>query len=256
MKVKIICLKCGSIFERDEQIHKTSVKNNWKEFCSKACAASFNTKGRKHAEETKQKISRTLSKFTNCKTCGKEISYYKKYCNKDCKNHGKVTLEELKKWVFDFYNENSFSPTSKLSDDMFNAANRFFKSWNKMLKAFNLPTNPKKFGKKILICKDGHKVDSISELLIDNWFFENNILHERNKRYPNTNMTCDFFLPKKNLWVEYFGLHKELKEYDATKENKEKICGELGLNLISIIPESIYPNDGQFDLSYLENLFG
>jgi len=41
------CLKCGKILTSRES----------KKFCSRSCSASYNTKGRKHSKETKQKIS-------------------------------------------------------------------------------------------------------------------------------------------------------------------------------------------------------
>ena len=80
---KKYCLKCGK-----------QLKNGQYKFCSKSCAAKYNNKRRQPpTEETKRKISESLSKGKNnkyssepryCKNCGKLIKRPKLYCNSEC----------------------------------------------------------------------------------------------------------------------------------------------------------------------------
>jgi hypothetical protein len=55
--VELKCKLCKSTFIREIKELKKGYKNS---FCSSACNSSFNTKGRKHTEETKKKISDSL----------------------------------------------------------------------------------------------------------------------------------------------------------------------------------------------------
>lgn len=104
------CLFCGKELEG---------KNRFTgKFCNSSCAASYNNKGRKHSEETKDKIQDTLkkkfkeenySKFRECVICGKDFivnrrkngSYSKSTtCSKEChkilvSNNGKKIAEKL-----------------------------------------------------------------------------------------------------------------------------------------------------------------
>ena len=67
----LICQKCGKEYSL-ELTESQFLKGKYRHFCSKSCA---NT--RKHSEETKQKISQSLTRNTNsdcfCKFCGKQL---------------------------------------------------------------------------------------------------------------------------------------------------------------------------------------
>ena len=74
-------------------------------------------------------------------------------------------------------------------------------------------------------CDDGHFVRSKSEREIDNFFFNNNILHIYESKYhdPNSDKTFtpDFYLPVYNLYIEYFGLNTP--KYNKIREEKIRI---------------------------------
>jgi len=80
-KKKKYCLYCGKELKRGQ-----------KKFCCNSCAATYNNKGKKHSEETKLKIAKTLSKTGNiikkekyCLYCGKELkSGQHQYCSIKC----------------------------------------------------------------------------------------------------------------------------------------------------------------------------
>jgi hypothetical protein len=90
---------------------------------------------------------------------------------------------------------------------------------------------------RIYACDDGHYVRSLSEMLIDNWLNKNNIKHEYEKlveipNLPNITIVCDFYLPDKNIYIEYWGKYDEA--YIARKHAKKKIYKENNINLIEL----------------------
>lgn len=90
--------------------------------------------------------------------------------------------------------------------------------------------------KKIkIISDDGHRLESASELEIDNWLFHHNIIHQVHKKIADTNYKTDFYLPNENIYIEYWGLSK-LNSYKLRMQNKIAIYKSLGLKLISILP--------------------
>jgi len=90
---------------------------------------------------------------------------------------------------------------------------------------------------------DGHICDSVSELLIDNWFIKNKIEHERNISYPDTNHKADWGinLKGKTIFVEYFGLAKDSPRYDRSITKKKTLCCKHKIKLIEVYPWDLYP---------------
>ena len=88
-------------------------------------------------------------------------------------------------------------------------------------------------------CMDGHYVRSKAEREIDNFFFYNDIKHIYEFEYHNSqrNKTyfTDFYLPKYNLYIEYFG--RTNPEY--LKKKSEKIA--------------VYLSDISINFEYLDN---
>ncbi|MEK7577916.1 MAG: hypothetical protein AAB492_04900 [Patescibacteria group bacterium] len=125
----------------------------------------------------------------------------------------------------DFYSYNS-------------AFRRIFASWNIAIKEAGFSPNPVLFAKKY-IANDGHKCDSFAEKIIDDWLFVKNILHERNVRYLNTRYTADFKIG--DIFVEFFGLHGQLKRYDVLMKRKLKLIKQNKLKLISLFPDDLFP---------------
>lgn len=110
---KRYCLECGK-----------ELKTGQKKFCSSSCSAKFNNRGRKHSEETKNKISRTLAKReylerdnSVCPICGKEIKNRQRiYCSRECFQEHRYN-EEVKKW--------KETPELFSSEDMPNVVRRY-----------------------------------------------------------------------------------------------------------------------------------
>lgn len=91
-----------------------------------------------------------------------------------------------------------------------------------------------------LRCDDGHYVRSRGEALIDNWLFNNNIVHAYEKKIPGQNIISDFCVKNKknqSIYIEYWGLNTP--EYNKRKNSKEEIYSKNNLILVSITDSQI-----------------
>lgn len=87
-------------------------------------------------------------------------------------------------------------------------------------------------------CDDGHMVRSISEMVIDNWLYNSDIVHAYERKVPiKENMYCDFYINKGNCYLEFWGL--EDKEYRDRKANKIKLYEKYNLKVIQLDSDDI-----------------
>ncbi len=90
--------------------------------------------------------------------------------------------------------------------------------------------------------EDTHLLRSSEEVRIDDWFHRNRDRiggHEVERRVPvNRLMYCDWFLPRWNIYVEYWGLTNE-EWYRRAREVKERQYRQAHLDLRSIEPEDM-----------------
>ncbi len=90
--------------------------------------------------------------------------------------------------------------------------------------------------------EDTHLLRSSDEVRIDDWFYRNRDCigeHEVERRVPvDREMYCDWFLPQRNIYVEYWGLMDE-EWYRAARRVKEELYRQANLTLISIEPEDM-----------------
>lgn len=96
-------------------------------------------------------------------------------------------------------------------------------------------------------CKDGHIVRSKSELEIDNFLFDNKILHVYEKKLDvngSSYINPDFYLPATNTYIEHWGLNSE--QYNSEKEYKLNIYRNKRLTVICTYEEDI--TDIEFNL--------
>jgi hypothetical protein len=81
---------------------------------------------------------------------------------------------------------------------------------------------------------DGHYVRSRAELLIDNFFYTNGIVHAYEKKLNiDEVMYCDFYLPDKKIYVEYWGMEDNDK-YLARKKRKLELYAQNGFTLVEL----------------------
>lgn len=89
---------------------------------------------------------------------------------------------------------------------------------------------------------DGHRVASKSELIIDNWLFENRVWHIYEPKLPTEeNVYGDFAIiskDNKRVYLEYWGM-EDLKRYKQREETKHGIYKENSLPLIDIFREDM-----------------
>jgi hypothetical protein len=90
-------------------------------------------------------------------------------------------------------------------------------------------------------CLDGHRVRSLSELMIDNFFFQNGIKHEyeavilKTVNSADKQYKYDWYFPEVDVYVEFFGFSG--KKYKENTEAKKKFYRKHRLNMIALTPD-------------------
>lgn len=130
------------------------------------------------------------------------------------------------------FNKNPLYPNHATCRDLFG-------SWNNAIKFSGYKPNDKWFGKS-LIAKDGHSCDSVSEVIIDDWLFKNNIFHKREQAYPEGRYTCDFFI--NGVFIEFFGLANAFSitpNYSKIIKKKRILCRKHSILLIELYEKDL-----------------
>ncbi len=216
-------------YRRYKEIEKAN-----KSFCSSSCAAIFNNKKR---------TARLPLNICKNPICNKVIPRNRKYCSishiiNSRKIPPEIYKEKIIARILAFYKIKGRIPVKRELYGMYGITRELFGSWNKAIVAAGLRPNPVLFAEKH-IARDGHICDSLAEKIIDDWLYSKNIKHQRNIPYPNSPYTVDFQI--KGIFVEFFGLSGELKEYDKNVKMKEKIAKKSNLKLIKIYPKDLFP---------------
>lgn len=158
---------------------------------------------------------------------------------------------QLLQSILDFYQINGRIPTKREFNNHWASYLRVFGSWNNAIIAAGLSPNPELLAKKYL-ANDGHKCDSLSEKIIDDWLRARKIIHLRNQFYPGQKkFTVDFLINNK-YWIEFLGLKGELASYDQKYQKKKDIARINDIKIIEIYPTDIFPkNNLSKKLSFL-----
>lgn len=118
-----------------------------------------------------------------------------------------------------------------------------------------IESSPKVIGSRV-IALDKHRCDSIEEGVLDNYLYKNNIKHEVHKKYPyhkylnKYGLKCDFYIPDKDLYIEYAGLADSsatknkwkkmiLSKYYKKLELKQSLANILNLKLLIVYKKDI-----------------
>ncbi|TSC83137.1 MAG: hypothetical protein G01um101419_219 [Parcubacteria group bacterium Gr01-1014_19] len=149
----------------------------------------------------------------------------------------KHTRETLLAKITTFHKEHGRIPL-KREFNMFKEYKKRFGSWDAAIAAAGFSTNPITFSYKFQ-ADDGHRCDSFTEKIIDNWLSAHRIAHKRSYKYDGTKMTADFFIAP-NIVVEFFGLAGVQKSYDAIIEKKRRLCRKSDLKLVEIYPADVF----------------
>ena len=169
------------------------------------------------------------------------------YCSVNCSklSRFKYSEEEIIQSIREYYEkENRIPPKRDLTQTSHRAIN-IFGSWNNAItKAGLIPNRShdnKMYKRTMGMASDGHKCDSASEIIIDDWLTRNDIPHNRNQKYPTSNHKSDWSVQDGKIFIEYFGLAKDSPRYDRSIKYKKGICRKFGIKLIDIYPADLYP---------------
>lgn len=168
----------------------------------------------------------------------KERKEFSKRMRLSGKRHTKYSRDILISKIKSFYKEHARIPLKReLNSKTFR---RYFGTWNTAIIAAGFEPNPILFAKRVAAA-DGHMCDSFAEKIIDDWFTEKGIKHERNIPYAGTKMTADFKVG--NLFIEYFGLKGANEHYNSLIELKREFCRKHRITLLEIYPDELFSGD-------------
>ena len=285
---KVRCKNCNKIFYRPTGRSNEAIRRGWNHYCSRSCELKNKTTRQVlRCEICDKKIIRTphaisphnycshscaatavnknwsnkrngvILKCPKCKKTFKKwvVGGNKKYCSLRCRvETERYKPEELLNIIKKSFRKLKRVPARReILNGVNEACRKSFGSWNNAVSATGLVPNRshnnRMYKRIISKAKDGHLCDSVSEVLIDNWLHKNEILHEKDAHYPNTNHKADWKIisPDKQIFVEYFGLANDSPRYDRSIKEKKTLCKKQNISLISIYPEDLYPK------TYLEN---
>jgi len=170
------------------------------DFCSRECAKSFSTKGKR--KETGKKISKALSGrgndpvSKNCQHCKNDFTVEwkrrkQKFCSRDCQNKGRVYTKESRK---------KLSDSSKKRNGTLEGRKRMRDIGRKG-----------GFGKKGLT-SGGNRFESTIEKKCFEFLEENKIPFTPHKQILNTSKVSDVYFEGKDLWVEIDGINREKRK--------------------------------------------
>jgi hypothetical protein len=260
--VELICSNpsCKNIFKR-----LLSEVGKYGNYCSNSCAAKVSNKLRRgsyvyktnkinseNKSTTKKPIpTNKIIRINEIKLCGnplcsKIISGNKNFCSNICqgetlKKSNETYRQEVIETIKTFVLVHNRIPTKKEVSSTYKKAAKGFGSWNKAIKAAGFKPNPVMFAYKHY-ANDGHLCDSFAEMIIDNWLTSNQIEHKIHIPYPeNHKLKADFIVG--DIWIEYFGLHGEVRKYDKLVKQKLKLIKKHRINLIQIYPKDLFPKN-------------
>lgn len=276
---RVKCAQCGLSFLRPKRQVAEANKKNWNQYCSTGCQFSRRETGkilqcarpgcevsfyRSLSEIKKVKrsyCSGSCAAFVNNQTkprrilvrnpcarekCGRTVPKYKKFCTRECYTFDRIRNDgdNLLKLLTATARRLGRSPAKRELGSVAHECIRRFGSWNMALQVAGLKPNrsheERMYRRSRTWARDGHKCDSVSEAIIDNWLHEHNIEHERDAKYPDTKHRADWKL-KNGIFIEYFGLAKDSPRYDQTMKEKRHLCLTHGISLIELFPPDLYP---------------
>ncbi len=140
-------------------------------------------------------------------------------------------IEDYKKEIISLYQKGH---SSKIIAKEYNTYGHTIIYW---LRQWGIPIRQDRLKHCISIsANDGHKLLSTTELIIDNYLFKRGIEHLVNRSIAGTRYRYDFYLPKYNIYIEYWGLI-ELGHYSKKRDTKMEVYSRNNLNLLEIFPD-------------------
>jgi len=240
-KTIVYCLCCNKKIVRKN----SAISNSGHNFCNHHCSASITNKFR-FLQKSINKINK-IKQSPKCARygCLNRIGIENKiFCSNNCRKEAyqldisKFKVEIINR-IINFYNLKRRLPIKCEFSKEYKRILRIFGTWNNLIITAGYKPNPQKFAIKY-ISNDGHKCDSLSEKIVDDWLFARKIPHQVKVKYPwNNGMSVDFKVGM--YWIELFGLCGQLKRYDNLMKIKLQNIKKYKLNLISLYLTDIFP---------------
>ena len=217
--------KCKEKFDRS--IGSISVHN----YCSQSCATIVNN----------TKYPKNPGVRKKCLKCGKDFVSLEKYCSLPCVHKSQIIgKRKILGLIKNFHKRYGRIPLKREVPHYYAARSRFG-TWNNAIKSAGFDTNPVMFA-NTHTANDGHKCDSLSEKIIDDWLFAKKIEHKINVPYPGSSgYTVDFLI--KDWWIEFFGLSGGCRKYDKIVNKKFDLVKIHKLKFIEIYPRHLFPKN-------------
>lgn len=91
--------------------------------------------------------------------------------------------------------------------------------------------------------QDGHMVRSRAEAMIDDYLYQNRIVHAYERRLPiEEDALCDFYLPEQKVYIEFWGMESDPK-YAARQRAKQAIYEKYGFHLVELADADVQSLD-------------
>jgi hypothetical protein len=88
--------------------------------------------------------------------------------------------------------------------------------------------------------QDGHRVRSRAEAMIDDYLYNNGVVHAYERRLPGIEeeVISDFYIPAGKVFIEFWGM-EENEKYQDRKKKKLEIYADNNFNLIELHDKDI-----------------
>jgi predicted nucleic acid-binding Zn ribbon protein len=208
----LICAQCKKSFKK--YLKEFSINN----YCSRSCATKANNK----------KFPKIKAAVSLCLFCSNLTKNGNKYCSNKCNLAAKqkLTEEKILQSIKATAKKLGRAPAKRELKKIVERCRWLFGSWNNALISAGLKPNrshsQRMYKRTFAMAADGHKCDSISESIIDNWLSEQKIPHDKGIFYPKSKYKADW--KTGDIFIEYFGLANDSPRYDRSIQKKKEFC--------------------------------
>ncbi len=273
------CSVCKKRFVRPLARVREAKKHGWKQFCSSSCLSNFRKRGeqlacanpscsksfyRRRSEILKVNLHYCsqscagqinnqnfpkrikITKICELRGCKNQAVVAQKFCSRPCYGLARTGIlpAQLIKKLQAAVRRLGRTPARREMTEIAEKCVWAFGSWNGALVAAGLEPHrshsARMYKRTRTVASDGHRCDSISEALVDNWLTEHSIKHTRDAPYPETHSKSDWKLEGK-VFVEYFGLANDSARYDRAIKQKRALCKKHGITLVELYSSDLYP---------------
>lgn len=239
-KISTFCKLCNKTVIRS----KSDISKTGNVFCSSSCSITYSNTHRV-TKLTLAKRKRLLEKPICANPhCEKQIGLENKiYCSAECRfyNENEINKQRVVTEIRNFFKKFDRIPMKNELPALCSRGRHGFGTWNKAIKAAGFIPNKVVFSKRYT-ANDGHRCDSLSEKIVDDWLSARNIKHEIHVRYPWGNgMSADFKVG--DYWIELFGLSGQFKNYDCLMTQKLELIKQYNLKLVKLYLSDIFPRN-------------